>query len=56
MLQFIDSTRFMATSLPSFVNNLFEGIHINKCKCGHYDKKFEICGIKYKYCNCNCFL
>ena len=27
-MQFIDSARFMATSLSNFVNNLSEGIHI----------------------------
>ena len=30
-LQFIDSERFMASSLPNLVNNLFEGIHEIKC-------------------------
>ena len=28
-LQFIDSARFMASSLSNLVNNLFEGIHRN---------------------------
>ena len=41
ILQFIDSTRFMASSLSNLVNNLSEGIHIIKCKFGHNDKKCE---------------
>ena len=52
ILQFIDSTRFMASSLSNLVNNLSEGIHRIKCKFGHDDKKCETCGIKYKYCDC----
>ena len=52
ILQFIDSTRFMASSLSNLVNNLSEGIHKIKCKHGHDDKKCEACGIKYKYCDC----
>ena len=53
-LQFLDSTRFMASSLLNLVNNLTKGIHKIKCKYGHDDKKWENCGIKYK--DCNCFL
>ena len=52
ILQFIDSTRFMASSLSNLVNNLSEGIHRIKCKYGHDDKKCETCGIKYKHCDC----
>ena len=52
VLQFTDSTRFMANSLSNLVNNLFEGIRRIKCKLGHNDKKCETCRIKYKYCNC----
>ena len=52
ILQFIDSARFMASSLSNLVNNLSEGIHRIKCKFGHNDKKCETCGIKYKYCDC----
>ena len=33
-------------------NNLSEGIHRIKQKFGRNDKKCEICGIKYKYCDC----
>ena len=39
ILQFIDSARFMASSLSNLVTNLFEGIHRIKCKYGHDDKK-----------------
>ena len=47
-LQFIDSARFLASSLSNLVNNFSEGIHKIKCKHGHkYDKKYETCGIKY---------
>ena len=42
----------MGSSLSNLVNNLSEGIHRTKCKLGHDHKKFETCGIKYKYCNC----
>ena len=31
MLQYIDSVRFMASSLSNRINNLFEGIHKIKC-------------------------
>ena len=51
-LQFIHSTRFMASSLLNLVNNLSEGIHKIKCKYGHNNRKCETCGIKYKYCDC----
>ena len=52
VLQFIDSARFMASSLSNLVNNLPEGIHRIKCKYEHDDKKCETCGIKYKYYDC----
>ena len=42
MLQIIDSTRFMASSLSNLVNNLSEGIHIIKCKHGHDDKNVKL--------------
>ena len=32
ILQFIDSARFMASSLPNLVNNLYKGFHSVKCK------------------------
>ena len=44
----------MASSLSNFVSNLDEGIHKNKCKYEHDDKKCETCRIKYK--DCDCFL
>ena len=37
-LKFIESTRFMASSLSNVVNNLSEEIHRIKCKYGHDDK------------------
>ena len=52
ILQFIDSARFMASSLSNLVNNLSQVIHRNKYKFGQDDKICEICGIKYKYCDC----
>ena len=52
ILQFIDSARFMASSLSNLVNNLSERIHRIKCKSGHDNKKCETCGIKYKHCDC----
>ena len=52
ILLFIDSTRFMGSSLSNLVNNHSDGIHKIKCKCGHNDKKWETCEIKYKYCDC----
>ena len=51
ILQFIDSTRFMAILLSNLVNNLSEGIHRIKSKYGHDDKKCETYGIEYKYCD-----
>ena len=52
MLQFIDSTRFMGSSLSNLVNNLSEGIRRIKFKFGHDDKKGETYKIKCKYGNC----
>ena len=51
-LQFIDSGRFMTSSLSNLVNNLSEGILKIKCKYGHDDKKCKTCRIKYKCCDC----
>ena len=48
ILQFIDSTRFMGSSLSHLVNNLSEGMHRIKFKYRHEDKNCETCGIKYK--------
>ena len=49
ILQFINSARFMASSLSNLANNLSEGIH--RIKYVHDDKKCKPGGIKYKYCN-----
>ena len=35
ILQFIDSTRFMKSSLLNLVNNISKGIHKIICKYGH---------------------
>ena len=48
MLQFIDSARYMASSLSNLVNNLSERVHKSKCKYGHDDKKCETHGITYE--------
>ena len=45
ILQFLDSARFIASSLSNLVNNLSEGIHKIKCKYGHDDKKCQTCRI-----------
>ena len=42
----------MASSLSNLFNNLSEGICIIAWKFGQGGKKFETCGIKYKYCDC----
>ena len=42
ILQFIDGTRFMASSLSSLVNNLSEGIHRVKCKYGRDDATMKL--------------
>ena len=42
ILQFIDSTRFMASSLSSLVNNLSEEIHKIKCKYGIDDENVKL--------------
>ena len=52
VLQFIGNRRFIASSLSNLVNNLHKGVHRIKCKYRYDDLKFEICGTKYKYCNC----
>ena len=51
MLQFIDSVRSMESSLSNLVNNLSEWVHTITCECKRVEK-CEICGIKYKYCDC----
>ena len=51
-IKFIDSARFMVSSLSNLVDNPSEGIHRIKCKLGHNDKKCQTCGIKYMYYDC----
>ena len=46
ILQFMDSARYMASSIPNFVNNLFKGIHKTKCDYRHDNKKSETCRSK----------
>ena len=48
LLQFIDSARFMASSISNLANNISEGIHRIKCKYRHDDKNYEIWGIKLR--------
>ena len=45
ILQFIDSARFMASSLSNLVNIHSEAIHKIKRKHGHKDKKYLTYGI-----------
>ena len=40
-LQFIDSARFMTSSLPNVIDNLAEWIHNIKCKYRHDNKKVK---------------
>ena len=42
LLQFIDSSRFMASSISNLANNISEGIHRIKYKYRHDDKNYEI--------------
>ena len=51
-MQFIDSARFMASSLSNHVNNLADGIHKIRCTYRHDNKKYETWGVKYKDCKC----
>ena len=55
-IKFIDSARFMATSLSNLVDNLREGIHKIKCKDCDCFLEYESVKdnlIKYKYLSCN---
>ena len=52
ILKFIDSARFMASSLSNLVNNLSERLNRIKCNLRQYDRKCETWRIKYKYCDC----
>ena len=51
-LQFIDSAKFIASSLSNLVNNFSERSHRIKFKFGHENKKCKTWRFKYKYCNC----
>ena len=51
-IKLINSVRLTGNSLSNFVNNIAEGIYKIKCKYGQDNKKCEICGIKYKDCDC----
>ena len=42
----------MESSLSNLVDNIAEGSQKIKCKCGHDNKKYEACRIKYKDCEC----
>ena len=48
LLQFIDSARFMASSISNLANNISAGIHRIKYKYRHDDKNYEIWGIKLR--------
>ena len=48
VLQFIDSARFMASSLSNLANNLSDGVDRIKCKFENNDEKCETSRIKYK--------
>ena len=53
---FIDSARFLATSLSNLVDNLTEGVHKSKCKdcdCFLKYKSVKDNLIKYKCLSCN---
>ena len=52
ILQFIDSTRFMANSLSNLVNNFSGRIYEIKCKYGLDEKKYEASGITYEVYDC----
>ena len=41
-LQFIDSARYMASSLSNLLDNLAQGIHKIKCKYGNDDKNVKL--------------
>ena len=43
---------YATLSLSNLVNNLSEGVYRIKCKFRHIDKKCEVFGTKYKYCDC----
>ena len=50
--QFIDTTRFMASSLSNIVKKSSKGIHKIKCKYRHNDKNCKTCGFAYEVGDC----
>ena len=53
-IKFIDSARFMASSLSNLVDNLEQGIHKIKCKdCVFFLKSVKGNLRKYKCSSCN---
>ena len=54
ILQFIESSKFLSSSLSILVNNLAEGICKIKCKDGLDLKNCKTCGFQNK--DCDCFL
>ena len=52
ILQFIDGSKFMASSLSNLVSNVSETINKIKCKYQHNDKKWETCEITYEVYDC----
>ena len=55
-IEFIDSGKFMATSLSNLADNLTEGIHKIKCKYCYCFLEYESVkenSIKYKCLSCN---
>ena len=53
-IKFIDSARFMATSLSNFVDNLTEGIHKNKCKYCNFFLNMKV--LRIIWSNMNVYL
>ena len=49
-LKFIESRRFIPSSLSNLVNNIVEEIHKIKSIYRHNNKHCETCKIKYKDC------
>ena len=45
-ISYIDSARFIASSLSNLVSTFSQGIHRIKCKFAHDDMKCETCGNK----------
>ena len=53
-IRFIDSIRFMSSSLSSLVDNLAEGLHSNKCKYKFYKFCLGCSFIKNKQMTLKC--